>query len=86
MKKITIIFVLFALANVYSQRIRPYVGFAIYRHTDFSNSVFLSLKTGGEVKINKYLKPEIEFSLLAGAPEDFTKRDENIISYTRKIT
>lgn len=72
-----------------AQFVRPYVGFATYLHTDFSNSVFFSLKTGTEFSLNKYLKPEIEISGIVGALEDFTTRDQNnriIEEYTRSVT
>lgn len=88
MKKITVILFLLVCVNIHSQIIRPYAGFVVYVHSDFANSLFFNVKTGGEFKISKYLKPEIEFSLLGGAVEDFTVKNENIIiqEYTRSVT
>lgn len=80
---------LFSFNCMNAQVVRPYIGVATFFHTDFSSSVFLNLKTGGEFRLNKYLKPELEFSGMIGALEDFTKRDENntiIEEYTRSVT
>ncbi|MEZ0183743.1 hypothetical protein AB9T89_15980 [Flavobacterium oncorhynchi] len=80
---------LFSFIFVKAQVVRPYVGVATYFHTDFSSSVFLSLKSGAEFGLNKYVKPEVEISGIIGALEDFTKKDENnriIEEYTRSVT
>lgn len=66
-----------------SQIVRPYAGFVTYLHTDFSSSVFLSLKTGGEFKLLKNLRPEIEVSGIIGAPEEFERKTENNIVYEK---
>lgn len=80
---------LLSFINVTGQIVRPYLGFATYLHTDFSNSVFLSLKSGGEFSLNRYLKPEMEISGIVGALEDYIKRNENnriTEEYTRSVT
>ncbi len=77
----------FICAN--AQIVRPYIGVATFFHTNFSSSVFLNLKTGGEFRLNKYVKPELEFSGMIGALENFTKRDDNntiIEEFTRSVT
>jgi hypothetical protein len=88
-KNVFLILFTFSFIFANAQIVRPYIGIATYFHTDFSNSVFLSLKSGSEFNLNKYLKPEIEISGMIGALEDLTKRDENnkiTEEYTRSIS
>lgn len=57
MKKIvSAILFLFNIYSISAQHIRPYVGFATYLDTDFSNSVYLGIGTGIELRFNSYFK------------------------------
>ena len=90
MKKIvSAILFLFNIYSISAQHIRPYVGFATYLDTDFSNSVYLGIGTGIELRFNSYFKPEIEISGTIGSIEGITTKDVNGIiveEYTRSVS
>jgi hypothetical protein len=90
MKK-RILFVLFLVSFTFmnAQMVRPYLGGGAYLHSDFEKSSFLSLRTGAEFKLNRYVKPEIEISGLIGSVETRSILDDNNImtaEYTRSVS
>jgi len=60
-----------------SQRIRGFGGFGIYLDMDFDKSSFASVNGGLEFKINKLIKPEIQFECFFGTLPDRTSEDSN---------
>ncbi|MCV9928936.1 hypothetical protein OIU83_14795 [Flavobacterium sp. LS1R49] len=57
-------------------QIRPFIGGAVYLHSDFEKSSFGSFSLGSEFKIIKFLRPEIEISYMFGTPEDAVSLDD----------
>ena len=61
----------------FSQRIRGFGGFGLYLDRSFEKSVFASVNGGLEFKINKLVKPEIQFEYFFGSLPDRTTEDSN---------
>ena len=88
-RKLLICLFLISSIVVNSQVFRPYIGVGAYLHTDFEKSVFMSFKTGGEFKVNRYFKPELEISGIIGSLETRSiVNDNNIMieEYTRAVS
>jgi hypothetical protein len=74
-----VLVVLFLLSFVFAnaQIVKPFVGGGVYIHSDFEKTGFLSLRSGVEFNVSKYIKPEIEISGLLGSLESSSKLDAN---------
>lgn len=72
---IYILFLLFSI-NIIGQRIRPFIGGAVYLHTDFERSTFVNFSLGSEIKVVKFLRSEIEVSYMFGTLQEVIIRDK----------
>lgn len=68
------------VANANAQHARVYANLSIYKHSDFKNNLFSEVGGGVEVKIHRFLKPEIGVSYFAGSLEDYSKVNEQGIA------
>jgi hypothetical protein len=59
-----------------AQHARVFANFSAYAHSDFENNSFAELGAGLEVKVHRFLKPEIGVSYFIGSLEDFSKVDQ----------
>ena len=76
--KTTIFWVILLLSTTcLAQRVRGFGGFGIYLNKSFENSAFASVNGGLEFKINKLIKPEIQFEYFFGSLPDRTTEDSN---------
>lgn len=74
--------------NLSAQRIKPFGGFSLYRNVGFKNSSYVGVHAGTEFRINTYIRPEIETSVLFGNLENSSKLDnlENVTDlFERKV-
>lgn len=76
MKHYLLILLLMSSLFVKAQRIKPFAGFSLYYNSDFKKSSYVGIHTGAEFKINLYIRPEIETSVLFGGIEEQTKLDD----------
>lgn len=77
MKKYFFYLITIISTTCFSQTIRAFGGGGVYLNRSFDKSVFASLDGGLEFKLNKFLKPEIEFEYFIGALPDRTTEDLN---------
>lgn len=85
-KRLLIGLFLLCFGFVNAQLVEPFLGGGVYVHSDFEKSVILSLRSGAEFNVSKYLKPEIEISGLLGNLETRSTVDANNVmnaEYTR---
>ena len=75
MKKHFFCLIIIISTTSFSQTVRGFGGFGIYLDRSFDKSGFASLNGGLEFKVNKILKPEIEFEYFIGALPDRTTED-----------
>ncbi len=60
---------------VTAQRVKPFGGFSLYYDNEFKKSSYGGVHLGAEFKINKYIRPEIETSILFGNLQNTTTLD-----------
>jgi len=88
-RRVLVVMFLMLVTIAGAQVFRPYIGAGAYLHSDFEKSAFLNFKTGGEFNLSKYVKPEIEVSLLVGSLESSVKLDDNyatIAEYRKSVS
>jgi hypothetical protein len=61
----------------FAQRVRGFTGFGIYLNRSFEKSGFASFNGGLEFKLNRIIKPEIQFEYFFGSLTDRTTEDSN---------
>lgn len=76
MKKKTYAFLLIMLSISLNAQVRGSIDLGLYRHTDFQESVYIQGGLGLEVKVYKFLKPELSVSYYYGRLEDYSKLDD----------
>lgn len=70
--------ILFSL-NSNAQNIRGIAGISAYLDNDFQKSAFIEAGAGLELKINRFIKPEVGFSYFTGTLEnDITRNSQGI--------
>ena len=77
MKKYIISIVILVSTISFSQKIRGFGGFGVYRDVEFKKSGFASFDGGLEFKITNTLKPEILIEYFVGAIQDRKTYDLN---------
>lgn len=75
MKYYILILLFLSSFNINAQLIKPFGGFSLYRNVVFKNSGYAGVHAGVEFRINKYIRPEIETSVLLGNLESPSKLD-----------
>src|SRR4051812_48829031 len=85
-KKIVWIGLFLFLIKANAQHVRAYGGFSAFLSSDFEKNSFGEYAAGVEVKINRFIKPEIGVSYFSGNLEDFTNSDSqgNVLNISRK--
>jgi hypothetical protein len=64
MKRIILFVLLVISMNAKAQTVRGFGGFSAYLGAILDKSIFVGVNCGAEFKIKRYIKPEIEFSVL----------------------
>ncbi|TEB44481.1 hypothetical protein D0809_12110 [Flavobacterium circumlabens] len=59
-----------------AQHARVFANISAYLHSDFQNNSFSEFGTGLEVKVHRFLKPEVGVSYFIGSLEDYSKVDQ----------
>jgi hypothetical protein len=75
-KKIFYLLIILFIANANAQHARVYANLSVYSHSEFKNNVFSEIGGGVEVKVHRFLKPEIGVSYFSGSIEDYSKVNE----------
>ncbi len=87
MKKI--LFLLFIFNQINAQKVRPFFETTYNIHSEFKNSSYYNIGIGSEVKLNKYIRPELEISYTIGAFGDFVDYDNQgnpLTIFNKKVT
>lgn len=81
-KKYIFYFLLLLISTSLNAQVRAFVGASYFRHTDFEANGYVEGLAGLEVKVFKFLKPELAVSYYFGRLQDNTKIDAlgNVIS------
>lgn len=61
--------------NSNAQHARVFANLSAYSHSDFQNNSFVEVGSGLEVKVHRFLKPEVGVSYFIGSLEDYSKND-----------
>ncbi|MRX41826.1 hypothetical protein GJU43_21290 [Flavobacterium sp. LC2016-23] len=73
-KTLFFLLVLFCLKSN-AQHARVFANISAYSHSDFENNSFAEVGAGLEVKVHRFLKPEIGVSYFIGSLEDYSRND-----------
>lgn len=74
-KKILFSVLVLSCINSNAQHARVFANISAYSHSDFENNSFAEVGTGLEVKVHRFLKPEIGVSYFIGRLEDYSRND-----------
>lgn len=72
-----------------AQVVRPLIGFGYNRQSEFYNSSYYNIKTGLELNLKKYFKPEVELNyFLGGLGDEVNYNNQNvaIAVFSRKFS
>lgn len=86
MKKLVLLLLLFAIHSN-AQLIRPIIGIGYNRQSVFEKNAYFNIKSGIELNLKKYIKPEIEVNYFIGDLGEFTNiTDQGIVADAYKKT
>lgn len=75
--------------SVKAQIIRPLMGIGYNRHAEFNNSSYFNIKTGVELNLKNYIKPEIEVNYFFGGIGEeinYNNQDVDIDVFSKKFS
>ncbi len=77
--KLIFISLLFISFSLNAQVVRPLIGFGYNRQSEFYNSSYYNIKTGLELNLKKYFKPEVELNyFLGGLGDEVSYNNQNV--------